>query len=356
MNINKKIKELRLKNELTQEELANMCGVSMQAVSRWETSITLPDITLLPILANIFNVTTDELLGRDVLKQEDEINEILKQDDENAHLGKPNESEILLKEALKKYPHNYQLKSRLLSALFVQSLEDTEDGKIHQEEAIDLANNILNKCLIDDYRYNAMQILIYIYHWQYKDNKAKEIIERLPEMCVAKEFMIESILIGDELKEHIRNNIFAKIGELYKHTFSLLARTCKFEEEIKILLKYVEFINFIHEDKDYGFDNQQLATIYIDCAISYAKVQNKEETLKYLKLAKEHAISYDNIKEPFKYTSILTKGAIYNPSEVMHSGNIDGDTTCFRRIIDETNNKIFDFIRNEEAFKELIKK
>ncbi len=356
MNIDKKIKELRVKNELTQEELANMLGVSMQAVSRWETGITFPDITLLPILANIFAVTTDELLGRDVLKQEDEIKDILKEDDLYSHLGEPEKREILLKEALRKYPHNYQLKSRLINALFVQSLEDTEDGEKHQEELIDLANNILNKCYIDEYRYNAMQLLVFVYHWQHKDDKALEIIDKLPDMYVSKEIMMEDVLKGNELKEHITNNIFANIGELYRWTFSHLAKTCPFEEEIKVNLKYVEFLNFIHEDKDFGFDNQQLADTYKDCAKAYAKVQNKEETLKYLQLAKEYAIAYDSIKEPFEYTSLLIKGAIYEPNKVIRSGNIDGDTTYLAALINETNEKVFDFIRNDEEFKELIKK
>ena len=59
MNLGIKIKELRIENNLTQEDLAEQLGVSFQAVSRWETGVTYPDITLLPVLANMFNVTVD---------------------------------------------------------------------------------------------------------------------------------------------------------------------------------------------------------------------------------------------------------------------------------------------------------
>ena len=54
MNLGNKIKTLRKQNNLTQENLAEMVGVSYQAISRWENNITSPDISTLPILANIF--------------------------------------------------------------------------------------------------------------------------------------------------------------------------------------------------------------------------------------------------------------------------------------------------------------
>ena len=48
---------------LTQAELAEACSVTAQAVSKWENDLTAPDISLLPKLAELFHITTDELLG-----------------------------------------------------------------------------------------------------------------------------------------------------------------------------------------------------------------------------------------------------------------------------------------------------
>ena len=79
MQLGKRIKELRIENNLTQEELAEQLGVSFQAVSRWENDLTYPDITLLPILANMFDVTTDYLLDVDVMKKEAEIDSIIEE-------------------------------------------------------------------------------------------------------------------------------------------------------------------------------------------------------------------------------------------------------------------------------------
>lgn len=47
----------------TQDELANQLGITYQAVSKWETEQAMPDITLLPSLATILNVSVDKLLG-----------------------------------------------------------------------------------------------------------------------------------------------------------------------------------------------------------------------------------------------------------------------------------------------------
>ena len=61
-NFGNRIKALRRKMNLTQEELAERLNVSYQTISKWETGASLPDITLFPLLANFFDVTTDELL------------------------------------------------------------------------------------------------------------------------------------------------------------------------------------------------------------------------------------------------------------------------------------------------------
>lgn len=61
--IGRKISGLRKEQNMTQMELADKLGISFQAVSNWERGNTMPDISKLPELAEIFHVTTDELLG-----------------------------------------------------------------------------------------------------------------------------------------------------------------------------------------------------------------------------------------------------------------------------------------------------
>ena len=70
MNIGNKIKDLRVKNKVTQEELAKALHVSTQAVSKWENGGS-PDLELVPSIATYFNVTTDYLFD---MKDSDIIN------------------------------------------------------------------------------------------------------------------------------------------------------------------------------------------------------------------------------------------------------------------------------------------
>ena len=61
MELGKKIKQLRFKAGLTQEQLAEKLGIGAQAVFKWENAAAMPDITMLPILAEVFGVSIDDL-------------------------------------------------------------------------------------------------------------------------------------------------------------------------------------------------------------------------------------------------------------------------------------------------------
>lgn len=73
MNIGSVIKRLRTAQAVTQEDLAEYLGISYQAVSKWETGVGLPDITLLPRIAVFFGVRIDELFS---ISHEDEMERI----------------------------------------------------------------------------------------------------------------------------------------------------------------------------------------------------------------------------------------------------------------------------------------
>ncbi|MDE7439669.1 MAG: helix-turn-helix domain-containing protein [Clostridia bacterium] len=62
-SLGEKIASLRKARGITQEQLAEKCSVSPQAVSKWENDITSPDISLLPRLSELLGVSCDELLG-----------------------------------------------------------------------------------------------------------------------------------------------------------------------------------------------------------------------------------------------------------------------------------------------------
>lgn len=66
MSIGKNIARFRKGKGWTQAELGERIGVSNQAVSKWESEMSMPDIMLLPTLADTFNCYIDELFSREV--------------------------------------------------------------------------------------------------------------------------------------------------------------------------------------------------------------------------------------------------------------------------------------------------
>lgn len=104
LKIGEKIKELRKAQDVTQEKLADYLNISYQAVSKWENGLALPDITLLPQLANFFGVTVDELLGVTKPEQSEELTQYEKQYFKFGREGKVLEKIALCREVLKNIP------------------------------------------------------------------------------------------------------------------------------------------------------------------------------------------------------------------------------------------------------------
>ena len=66
MNLGNKIASLRKKNNLSQEELGELVGVTRQTISKWELEETTPDIRQAKELSKIFKVSLDELVDNDI--------------------------------------------------------------------------------------------------------------------------------------------------------------------------------------------------------------------------------------------------------------------------------------------------
>lgn len=74
MRLGQTIYALRSAQNLSQEELANKLEVSRQSVSKWETDAAVPDLDKLIKLCDLFHVSLDELVGRDVPCEETTVN------------------------------------------------------------------------------------------------------------------------------------------------------------------------------------------------------------------------------------------------------------------------------------------
>ncbi|WP_368290829.1 helix-turn-helix domain-containing protein [Ligilactobacillus ruminis] len=87
--IGQRIRDLRKQKRMSQTELAKSAGVSQTTVTAWETGKAEPSSSAVAKLADIFNVTTDYLLGKPEMKKETDIDLDNALDNAVAYNGKP---------------------------------------------------------------------------------------------------------------------------------------------------------------------------------------------------------------------------------------------------------------------------
>lgn len=186
INIGNKIKSLRKNQGITQEQLAESIGVSFQAVSKWENEVAMPDITLVPVIAQFFGVSTDELLCFDSTEKAAEINRIV---EEAAALreSNPKKGRAILEAGLKKYPDNDILLNNLLYVINYSKNPD---------ETISFALHLIDKTDSGEVKYDALRFLAYAYNAKGDTEKAVKALEQVPEIYFTKLSEMAFVLSG----------------------------------------------------------------------------------------------------------------------------------------------------------------
>ena len=240
--IGKRIRELRKERHMTQEQLADLIGISFQAVSKWENGIALPDITLVPRLAQIFGVTTDELFAYNAMEIRDEIEQCV----EKARKYIESEHERgrkILEEALEKYPDNDILLNNLLYFL---------NYSANPDETIRVASRLIDLATDNGIRYDALRFLAYAYQAKGDADGAVAALEQVPEMYFTKSSEMAFVLSGRPMYEaaekqkwlsfEILMQMMSKIAEYYEGEGEA-------EKAIDELNKAVALISALKNDK-----------------------------------------------------------------------------------------------------------
>ena len=221
-HFNEKIKKLRKQKNMTQEQLAEYMCVSPQAVSRWETGVTSPDISALPQLAELFCVTVDELLGVDEKEKRREINAVIAEAEAVINTtGETEESIIKIREALNKYPGNERLLCTLMYALYVAS-EDEELCREYDAEIVSIAYRIQQHSTVDGSRNEARRILFRHYCDTNRKAEALQIADGMARIETCLERNIYWALEGgdrlDYLKERITDDLNYLLWDIWAYS------------------------------------------------------------------------------------------------------------------------------------------
>lgn len=216
INMGGKIRQLRKQRNISQEVLAQALGVSFQAVSKWENSVAMPDVAMIPAIASFFGVSTDELFDFNLIEQEKKVQELCWAAAEYRFTD-PKKSETMLREALRQYPGNEIILNNLL---YVMQTPDRYD------EVITVCKSILEITKYDDVKYDVTRILAQTYHDKGDQALVRPTLEQIPEIYFSKLELAANLLTGDEALEAARMqaglsrddllDMLSRMSELYR--------------------------------------------------------------------------------------------------------------------------------------------
>lgn len=311
------VRENRRRLSLTQEELAERLGVTSQAVSKWETGAAMPDITLLPVLANFFSVSTDTLLGVDIHKKEEQVNEILAEYGRLANLGMEKEKFDLICRAYRAYPGENRIVEKYIWGLCYDPYHGGSGLLAHEEELLSVCGRILNECVDDEVRYSAVSVLCGLYRDKGDLARAEEMLSRLPAEMQGEER--ECLFARGDTRwwDAIRRNVVSIVETLtVKLRNEALLSTVSPKEQITLLEKAVSLLMLIYDDGDYGFSHYHLTELYHWIANRYRMMGDDAAAAKYLRLGFAHAKQYDSLPPVVIHTSHAVRGVVFRPSDV----------------------------------------
>ena len=362
MSIGTTIKRLRRERDMTQEQLADYLGITANAVSQWECDRTAPDISQLPLLVRIFNVSADELLGINLADKEHEIEELHDKIYELAQIGRFREAFELSRSAHKQYPDSYDLMYAYASHFCYVVHDDfysADEKEIFRTECMKLLENIAGNCSEEYLRQHARSNLC----WMYRDcgqlEKAEAIVEQAPILSNSREFLKTGLYGGNQGIAVTRHLLFILIEHLSNRMIRN-ARTDAGEsfyspEEMRALYeKQIAFLRLMFEKEDFGFFYSDLAEAHQFLAESYAQEKDTEKVLYHLESAAEAIVGYmeDFYKKRFIHTSLLFKGYEDSGEGIWYS-SADNDAAELLKHIEK---EAFDFLRNDDRLQTIRKR
>ena len=361
LKIGKKIKELRRQQDITQEKLADYLNISYQAVSKWENGLALPDITLLPKLANFFGVSTDELLDLKPDENDAELRKYEKEDFELGRKGKVLEKIELSRNVLNIYPRNYQWMLNLAYALvsYNSTNEQQEYSKEHKfiEEAISLCERILEDCTVDTIRHSAIQILCYNYPIVDRKKDAIRLAENMPNMLLSKEMLLSHIYTGKERLKQEQNNLRFMIhfcsSILYLMAWeSDLSQGFTADERIEILKTAIQLNKMmLGDDEKEVLYSGQLYLYHFIIARFYCEKNLPDKVFEYLFLAEKYARNCDDAM----CLGEQNDEALFFNQITWNRKNIltNTDKTFKEQLLYNIKDSCFDCMRDKEEFRNL---
>ncbi|MCR5466385.1 MAG: helix-turn-helix domain-containing protein [Lachnospiraceae bacterium] len=353
--IGSNIKKYRKKRKITQEQFAEVLGVSDQAVSRWENGTTYPDIELLPTIALYFGVTLDELMGMEGIKDESDIEDIMNRRKEFRSRGEVVKSYEMLRKAVKRYPNNYQLILALAADLQFANVYNDEIRLKNLQEAESLMDRVLNECTDPEQIREAKISKIFNCIWLERREEAAAIAETLPGMNECRESYLLQIYTGEKFRTFCREYLEDLYVDMYLAIDSYGDKFCEDatltnRERIAIFEKELALTELVFDGNPAAYSSW-IKDDHARIALFACAEGDTELALSHLEAAKDAAIACDTLPDEVPYTSALMRGRSYRSEEQCKNYT----HTEQEGLLSFIEQKGFDVIRGTERFRNLEK-
>lgn len=352
--IGENLKKQRKLKELTQEQLADILGVSFQAVSKWERGEGYPDIEMLLTIAEYFGITTDELIGINNVREAADAEKILEQQKENMSKGLIGENIELLAEAVKVHPNNYELLAQYaMNLAFFAVGYQSEEYRQNNRKAAVIAERILAECTDTKIRNRVQAELCNYYQNSGEATKALEAADKLPSMYHGSELIKMSILKGEELVRLTQQNIHHLVN-VFCQCLQRLADMdgqndtgYTWEQKIEIYRKAIAMFDIVFDKGDYNDCLFNLSYLHCDISIMSMRAGDFGLALENLEKAAEYAAEMDGLPDVKPHVSLLVNKLEYNSANY---GRNTSDTIC-KILLKHLPDSVFDGIRDDPRFK-----
>ncbi len=319
MTFGQTVKKLRREANMTQEALAETLSISGQAVSRWENDLAMPDISLLPILANLFNVTTDHLLGVDITRKQERIRGLVLEAEALGKAGHKREAADRARAGLAEHPGSYELMAALQYHLYGYAGQlDREARTPVIDEVIALGEKILAGCTDDRLRHGAIRWLCHCYAARGEGDKAERLANTMPEPWLSRPGLLGVIRRGDRQYAAKRTEISQLLSEAIAGLETLNVPlddgrpALTPEEQTRVARKALALVDILCEDGDYGGYDAYRGDLYRTLFALALEAGRTEEALAHLETTVAIVTALDTgYDKNATHTSLLLRGDTY---------------------------------------------
>jgi len=290
LKLGDKIRALRNRDGRTQEMLATALGITSQAVSRWESNGSYPDMEIIPSLANYFGITLDELFGYDN-DRDAKVKALIARCDKLAELDNSTDVNFaerisLLREGLAEFPANEELVYNLAETLSQAGwrrlgerfyYSDDEDGySMHDveynskneywHESISLFERLTDTTSDSDILMKSIHALALLYRNIGEYDKGVKISQRVPLVQNCREIMLANATDGAEHERYMIEALDSLASNFAMQTVYLLTtKLSNFKTELPIrkLKGAISIFDVICDEGNYGKHSGLISDLYL---------------------------------------------------------------------------------------------